>query len=75
MNANYELPTTNFGKFIFTLGFNHFFTWKVSPGRGLRFENFRGNYNNGSFPLAPGAIPLTRDFSAWNGIYHLDPNS
>ena len=31
---NYELPTTNFGKFIFTLGYNHFFTWKISPRSG-----------------------------------------
>ena len=38
MAANYELPTTNFGKFIFTLGYNHFFTWKVSPGPGAALQ-------------------------------------
>jgi iron complex outermembrane recepter protein len=60
--GNYELPTTNFGKFIFTLGYNHFFTWKASPGPGLAFNDFRGNYNNGTLPLAPGAIPFNKGF-------------
>ena len=32
--ANYQLPTTNFGQFTFTLGYNHFFTWKASTCSG-----------------------------------------
>jgi iron complex outermembrane recepter protein len=71
--ANYELPTTNFGKFIFTLGYNHFFTWKISPGPGLPFEDFLGNYNNGSLPLAPGAIPFNKGFVRLEWLYTLGP--
>jgi hypothetical protein len=71
--GNYELPTTNFGKFTFTLGYNHFFTWKISPGPGLPFEDFRGNYNNGSLPLAPGAIPFNKGFVRLEWEYKLGP--
>jgi iron complex outermembrane receptor protein len=70
---NYELPTTNFGKFIFTLGYNHFFTWKISPGPGLPFNDFLGNYNNGSLPLAPGAIPWNKGFARGEWIYTFGP--
>jgi iron complex outermembrane recepter protein len=71
--ANYELPTTNFGKFTFTLGYNHFFTWKASPGPGLPFNDFRGNYNNGTLPLAPGAIPFNKGFVRLEWEYKLGP--
>ena len=68
---NYELPTTNFGKFTFTLGYNHFFTWKISPGPGLPFNDFLGNYNNGTLPLAPGAIPWNKGFVRGEWEYKL----
>ena len=71
--ANYELPTTNFGKFTFTLGYNHFFTWKISPGPGLPFNDFLGNYNNGTLPLAPGAIPWNKGFLRGEWEYKLGP--
>jgi outer membrane receptor protein involved in Fe transport len=71
--ANYELPTTNFGKFTFTLGYNHFFTWKISPGPGQPFNDFLGNYNNGSLPLAPGAIPWNKGFVRLEWEYKLGP--
>src|SRR4029450_1106030 len=70
---NYELPTTNFGKFIFTIGYNHFFTWKISPGPGLPFNDFLGNYNNGTLPLAPGAIPFNKGFVRLEWEYKLGP--
>jgi iron complex outermembrane receptor protein len=73
MAANYELPTTNFGKFTFTLGYNHFFTWKISPGPGLPFNDFLGNYNNGTLPLAPGAIPFNKGFVRLEWEYKLGP--
>jgi iron complex outermembrane receptor protein len=73
--ANYELPTTNFGKFIFTLGYNHFFTWKISPGPGLPFNDFLGNYNNGTLPLAPGAIPVNKGFVRLEWEYKLGPGN
>ncbi|HZA55479.1 MAG TPA: hypothetical protein VE616_14605, partial [Candidatus Udaeobacter sp.] len=73
VNANYELPTTNFGKFTFTLGYNHFFTWKASAGPGLPFNDFRGNYNNGTLPLAPGAIPFNKGFVRLEWEYKLGP--
>jgi iron complex outermembrane recepter protein len=71
--ANYELPTTNFGKFTFTIGYNHFFTWKISPGPGLPFNDFLGNYNNGTLPLAPGAIPFNKGFVRLEWEYKLGP--
>jgi iron complex outermembrane receptor protein len=73
VNMNYELPTTNFGKFIFTLGYNHFFTWKISPGPGAPFNDFLGNYNNGTLPLAPGAIPWNKGFARGEWLYTLGP--
>jgi hypothetical protein len=73
--ANYELPTTNFGKFTFTLGYNHFFTWKISPGPGLPFNDFLGNYNNGTLPLAPGAIPFNKGFVRLEWEYKLGPGN
>jgi iron complex outermembrane receptor protein len=57
----YELPTERFGKFTFSGGWNHFFTWKAQPGQGA-FTSFLGNYNNGTLPLAPGAIPWNKGY-------------
>jgi len=56
------LPTENWGKFTFSGGYNHFFTWKAQPGQGQPFTSFLGNYNNGTLPLAPGAIPWNKGF-------------
>ncbi len=75
VQMNYELPTTNFGKFTFTLGYNHFFTWKISPGPGLPFNDFLGNYNNGTLPLAPGAIPWNKGFARGEWEYKLGPGN
>ncbi|HTG45719.1 MAG TPA: TonB-dependent receptor [Verrucomicrobiae bacterium] len=62
LTAVYELPTEHWGKFTFSGGFNHFFTWKAQPGQGQAFTSFLGNYNNGTLPLAPGAIPWNKGF-------------
>jgi iron complex outermembrane receptor protein len=66
VTATYEIPTERFGKFTFSGGWNHFFTWKAQPGVGA-FNSFLGNYNNGTIPLAPGAIPWNKGFlrSEW----------
>ncbi|MEY2506930.1 MAG: iron complex outerrane recepter protein [Verrucomicrobiota bacterium] len=61
LTAVYELPTERWGKFTFSGGYNHFFTWKAQPGSGA-FISFLGNYNNGTLPLAPGAIPWNKGF-------------
>jgi hypothetical protein len=58
----YELPTERWGKFTFSGGWNHFFTWKAEPGDGLGAVDFLGNYNNGTLPLAPGGIPFNKGF-------------
>jgi iron complex outermembrane receptor protein len=62
VTATYEIPTERFGKFTLSGGWNHFFTWKAQPGEGQSFNNFLGNYNNGTLPLAPGAIPWNKGF-------------
>ena len=62
LTAVYELPTERWGKFTFSGGCNHFFTWKAQPGAGQAFNSFLGNYNNGTLPLAPGAIPWNKGF-------------
>jgi iron complex outermembrane receptor protein len=61
LTAVYELPTERWGKFTFSGGWNHFFIWKAQPGTGA-FISFLGNYNNGTLPLAPGAIPWNKAF-------------
>jgi outer membrane receptor protein involved in Fe transport len=61
VTAVYELPTERFGKFTFSGGWNHFFTWKAQADPST-FTSFLGNYNNGSLPLAPGAIPWNKGF-------------
>ena len=67
VTAVYELPTERFGKFTFSGGWNHFFTWKAGTGATPASHNFLGDYNNGTFPLAPGAIPFNKGFlrSEW----------
>jgi len=62
VTAVYELPTERFGKFTFSGGWNHFFTWKAEPAIGAGAFSFLGNYNNGSVPLAPGGIPWNKAF-------------
>ena len=62
VTAVYEIPTQNLGKFTFSVGWNHFFTWKASANPAVGAHNFLGNYNNGTFPLAPGAIPFNKGF-------------
>jgi outer membrane receptor protein involved in Fe transport len=62
LTAVYELPTDHWGKFTFSGGYNHFFTWKAQPGQGQPFNSFLGNYNNSTLPLAPGAIPWNKGF-------------
>jgi iron complex outermembrane receptor protein len=59
--ATYELPTERWGKFTFSGGYNHFFTWKTQQGVGP-FRSFLGNYDNRTLPLAPGAIPWNKGF-------------
>ncbi|MEY2579837.1 MAG: iron complex outerrane recepter protein [Verrucomicrobiota bacterium] len=58
----YEIPTERWGKFTFSGGWNHFFTWKSQPFQGAPFISFLGNYNNSTEPLAPGAIPWNKGF-------------
>jgi iron complex outermembrane receptor protein len=62
VTAVYELPTERWGKFTFSGGWNHFFSWKAQPGVGSPDQSFLGNYNNGTLPLAPGAIPWNKGF-------------
>jgi iron complex outermembrane receptor protein len=62
LTAIYELPTERFGKFTFSGGWNHFFSWKAQAGIGSPTTSFLGNYNNGTLPLAPGAIPWNKGY-------------
>jgi outer membrane receptor protein involved in Fe transport len=58
----YEIPTERFGKFTLSGAWNHFFIWKAEPFDGLGTHNFLGDYNNGTFPLAPGGVPFNKAF-------------
>ncbi len=62
VTAAYQVPTTSFGTFTLSLGYNYFFTWKAEPVPGVGTTSFLGDYNNGSLPLAPGAIPYHKGF-------------
>ena len=72
VTAAYQLPWTNFGQFTMSLGYNYFFTWKAEAVEGAGTSNFLGDYNNGTLPLAPGAIPYHKGFLraewAWKGF-------
>ena len=72
ITASYQVPTTNWGTFTLSLGYNYFFTWKAEPSPGLGTTNFLGDYNNGSLPLAPGGLPYHKGFlrgeHAWKGF-------
>jgi len=90
ITAVYEIPTQNWGTFTISGGWNHFFTWKAQANEAIGYHNFLGDYNNGTFPLAPGAIPFNKAFLrgewAWKGFdfistinyigdYEDDPNA
>ena len=62
VTAVYQLPTTNFGQFTFTLGWNHFFTWKAEPIADSGTHDFLGDYASGTLPIVPGAIPFNKGF-------------
>ena len=62
ITAVYQIPTQNWGQFTISGGYNHFFSYKIEAIQGGGFTNFLGNYNNGSLPLAPGAIPFNKGF-------------
>ncbi|MGI8891097.1 MAG: TonB-dependent receptor domain-containing protein [Chthoniobacterales bacterium] len=72
ITAVYQLPTARFGTFTLSGGLNHFFTYKIEAIQGQGYTNFLGNYNNGSLPLAPGAIPFNKGFARfeyeWKGF-------
>jgi iron complex outermembrane receptor protein len=70
VTAVYEIPTERWGKFTFSGGYNHFFTWKAQPGQGQSFNSFLGNYNNGTLPLAPGAIPWNKGYLRGEWEWH-----
>jgi outer membrane receptor protein involved in Fe transport len=73
--AVYRLPTTNFGQFTFTLGWNHFFTWKAEPIAGKGTHDFLGDYNTGTLPIAPGAILFNKGFVRFEWQYNLGPGN
>ncbi|MFN2476086.1 MAG: TonB-dependent receptor domain-containing protein [Chthoniobacterales bacterium] len=63
VTAAYQIPTARFGTFTLSGGYNHFFIWKAGLGiPGFELHNFLGDYNNGTFPLAPGGIPFNKAF-------------
>lgn len=69
VTAVYEIPTERWGKFTFSGGWNHFFTWKAEPIEGLGSHNFLGNYFQ-SFPLTPGGIPFNKGFLRGEWEWH-----
>ena len=54
------------------MGYNYFFTWKAEAVPGAGSISFLGDYNNGTIPLAPGALPYHKGFLrgewAWRGF-------
>jgi iron complex outermembrane receptor protein len=57
----YDIPT-DWGRFTFSGGWNHFFTWKGQAGPGNPTVSFLGNYNNQTLPFVPRAIPWNKGF-------------
>jgi outer membrane receptor protein involved in Fe transport len=75
VTAVYQLPTTNLGQFTFTLGWNHFFTWKAEPVAGKGTHDFLGDFNSLTLPIAPGAIPFNKGFVRFEWQYSLGPGN
>jgi iron complex outermembrane recepter protein len=75
VTAVYQVPTTNFGRFTLTLGWNHFFTWKAQLGPGLPFHNFRGQAFTAAIPLTPGGIPNNKGFMRFEWEYKVGPGN
>jgi iron complex outermembrane receptor protein len=62
ITATYQFHTQSWGTFTISSGYNYFFTWKAEPFAGAGSTNFLGDYNNGTVPLAPGAIPYHKGY-------------
>ena len=62
LTATYQFHLQNLGTFTLSTGYNYFFTWKAEPFAGAGTTNFLGDYNNGTVPLAPGAIPYDKGY-------------
>jgi iron complex outermembrane receptor protein len=69
VTAVYEIPTERWGKFTFSGGYNHFFTWKAEPVAGIGTHNFVGDFSN-TFPLTPGGIPFNKAFLRGEWQWH-----
>lgn len=72
ITAAYQIPTQSFGTFTISTGYNYFFTWKAEAVPGAGTHSFLGDYNNGTIPLAPGALPYHKGFLRgeyeWKGL-------
>jgi iron complex outermembrane receptor protein len=69
VTAVYEIPTERWGKFTFSGGWNHFFTWKAEPFPGVGFHDFLGDFS-ATYPLAPGGIPHNKAFLRGEWEWH-----
>lgn len=67
ITAFYELPTQSFGKFNFTLNFNHFVRYNVQVADGLGFTDFTGTFS--SAVLTPGSIPYNKGVGIFEWQY------
>jgi iron complex outermembrane receptor protein len=65
----YEIPTERWGKFTFSGGYNHFFTWKAEAAPGVGFHDFLGDFS-ATYPLAPGGIPHNKAFLRGEWQWH-----
>ena len=70
VTATYEIPTDHWGKFTISGGYNHFFAWKAQATPDGPDTSFLGNYNNGTLPLAPGAIPWNKGYVRGEWEWH-----
>lgn len=60
--VSYDIPTENWGRFTFSGGWNHFFTWKGQANPMTPTVSFLGNYDNQTPPFMPGAIPWNKGY-------------
>jgi outer membrane receptor protein involved in Fe transport len=69
ITAIYNLPTDRFGAFTFTLGYNHFFYYRVDANLGDGPTNFLGGFYR-ALPLVPGAVPYNKGFLRTEWDFH-----
>ena len=68
--AVYRIPTDNFGKFTFTVAYNHLFRFNAQIVAETGFTNYLGRFQSANSPLSPGSLPWNKGYLQAQWDYH-----